>query len=62
MEGTYWLVIAADVPTTALQVQAAIAARDRDAGVAALIETLPQVLVGLRTTSWATYVTQAVER
>jgi hypothetical protein len=62
MEGTYWLVIAADVPTTALQVQAAIEARDREAGVATLIELLPQVLVGLRTTSWATYVTQAVER
>jgi len=62
MEGTYWLLIAADVPTTALQVLAVIEARDRSAGVAELIEGLPRALVGVRTTSWATYVTQAVER
>jgi hypothetical protein len=59
---TYWLVIASDVPTTALELQSELRALRPVESLDALVEVLPKALVGPRTTSWASYVTQAIER
>jgi len=59
---TYWMVIASDVPTTALELQEAIRTLAPVESLDALVEILPKALVGFRTQSWASYVTQAIER
>lgn len=59
---TFWLLIASDVPTTALQLQDLLRALQPLPDLDALIKALPRAILSDRTTSWASYVTQAVER